>query len=79
VLAQAVQKVNPDARLGIGPPVTDGFYYDFDVHEAFTPEDLKALQKEMDRIIRQGQRSCAAWSPRKRPAKSSPPSPTSSS
>ncbi|WP_445997622.1 threonine--tRNA ligase [Okibacterium fritillariae] len=56
VLAQAVQKVNPDARLGIGPPVTDGFYYDFDVHEAFTPEDLKALQKEMDRIIRQGQR-----------------------
>lgn len=56
VLAQAVQKVNPDARLGIGPPVTDGFYYDFDVREAFTPEDLKALQKEMDRIIRQGQR-----------------------
>ncbi len=56
VLAQAVQKVNPDARLGIGPPVTDGFYYDFDVHEAFTPEDLKVLQKEMDRIIRQGQR-----------------------
>ncbi len=56
VLAQAVQKVNPDARLGIGPPVTDGFYYDFDVREAFTPEDLKVLQKEMDRIIRQGQR-----------------------
>ncbi|MET0844468.1 MAG: threonine--tRNA ligase, partial [Mycetocola sp.] len=56
VLAQAVQKVNPDARLGIGPPVTDGFYYDFDVREAFTPEDLKALSKEMDRIIRQGQR-----------------------
>ncbi|WP_334684575.1 threonine--tRNA ligase [Mycetocola sp. CAN_C7] len=56
VLAQAVQKVNPDARLGIGPPVTDGFYYDFDVREAFTPDDLKALSKEMDRIIRQGQR-----------------------
>ncbi|WP_416046380.1 threonine--tRNA ligase [Mycetocola zhujimingii] len=56
VLAQAVQKVNPDARLGIGPPVTDGFYYDFDVRESFTPEDLKALSKEMDRIIRQGQR-----------------------
>ncbi|GAB3617440.1 threonine--tRNA ligase [Okibacterium endophyticum] len=56
VLAQAVQKVNPDAKLGIGPPVTDGFYYDFDVAEAFTPEDLKTLQKEMDRIIRQGQR-----------------------
>ncbi|RLP72293.1 threonine--tRNA ligase [Mycetocola tolaasinivorans] len=56
VLAQAVQKVNPDAKLGIGPPVTDGFYYDFDVAESFTPEDLKALQKEMERIIKQGQR-----------------------
>jgi threonyl-tRNA synthetase len=56
VLAQAVQKVNPDAKLGIGPPVTDGFYYDFDVVEPFTPEDLKALDKEMARIIRSGQR-----------------------
>jgi threonyl-tRNA synthetase len=56
VLAQAVQRVNPDARLGIGPPITDGFYYDFQVAESFTPEDLKALSKEMDRIIRQGQR-----------------------
>ena len=45
VLAQAVQKVNPDAKLGIGPPVTDGFYYDFDVAEPFTPEDLKVLDK----------------------------------
>jgi threonyl-tRNA synthetase len=56
VLAQAVQSVNPAARLGIGPPVTDGFYYDFDVAEPFTPEDLKSLEKSMDRIIRQGQR-----------------------
>jgi threonyl-tRNA synthetase len=56
VLAQAVQSVNPDAKLGIGPPVTDGFYYDFDVNEPFTPEDLKALEKAMDRVIRQGQR-----------------------
>jgi threonyl-tRNA synthetase len=56
VLAQAVQKINPDARLGIGPPITDGFYYDFDVAEPFTPESLKALEKEMDRIIRSGQR-----------------------
>ena len=56
VLAQAVQKLNPDARLGIGPPITDGFYYDFDVAEPFTPEVLKALEKEMDRIIRSGQR-----------------------
>ena len=56
VLAQAVQKINPDARLGIGPPITDGFYYDFGVAEPFTPESLKALEKEMDRIIRSGQR-----------------------
>ncbi|WP_394552260.1 threonine--tRNA ligase [Agromyces sp. MMS24-JH15] len=56
VLAQAVQAINPEARLGIGPPVTDGFYYDFDVATPFTPEDLKALDKEMARIIRSGQR-----------------------
>jgi len=56
VLAQAVQSVNPDAKLGIGPPITDGFYYDFDVAEAFTPEDLKTLDKEMSRIVRAGQR-----------------------
>ncbi len=56
VLAQAVQSINSEAKLGIGPPVTDGFYYDFDVAEPFTPEDLKALDKEMSRIIRAGQR-----------------------
>ncbi|MCU1508014.1 MAG: threonine--tRNA ligase [Glaciihabitans sp.] len=56
VMAQAVQSINPDAKLGIGPPITDGFYYDFDVAEPFTPEDLKAIDKAMDRIIRQGQR-----------------------
>ena len=56
VLAQAVQSVNPEAKLGIGPPVTDGFYYDFDVATPFQPEDLKAIEKEMDRIIRSGQR-----------------------
>jgi threonyl-tRNA synthetase len=56
VLAQAVQTVNPEAKLGIGPPISDGFYYDFDVAEPFTPEDLKRLQKEMERIIRAGQR-----------------------
>ncbi|GAA2225466.1 threonine--tRNA ligase [Promicromonospora sukumoe] len=55
VLAQAVQQVNPDAKLGIGPPVTDGFYYDFDVETPFTPEDLKALDKTMGRIIKEGQ------------------------
>ena len=56
VMAQAVQSINPDAKLGIGPPITDGFYYDFDVAEPFTPEGLKAIEKAMDRIIRQGQR-----------------------
>jgi threonyl-tRNA synthetase len=55
VLAQAVQQVNPDAKLGIGPPVKDGFYYDFDVETPFTPEDLKALDKAMARIIKEGQ------------------------
>ncbi len=55
VLAQAVQQVNPDAKLGIGPPVRDGFYYDFDVETPFTPEDLKALDKVMARIIKDGQ------------------------
>ncbi|KQO83202.1 threonine--tRNA ligase [Frigoribacterium sp. Leaf263] len=56
VMAQAVQAINPAARLGIGPPVTDGFYYDFDVAEPFTPDDLKAIEKGMERIIKQGQR-----------------------
>src|SRR5690606_27362279 len=56
VLAQAVQRINPEAKLGIGPPIVDGFYYDFDVATPFTPEDLAAIQKEMDRIIRSGQR-----------------------
>jgi threonyl-tRNA synthetase len=56
VTAQAVQSINPEAKLGIGPPVADGFYYDFDVDQPFTPEDLKAIEKAMDRIIRSGQR-----------------------
>jgi threonyl-tRNA synthetase len=56
VTAQAVQTINPEAKLGIGPPISDGFYYDFDVAQPFTPEDLKAIEKAMDRIIRSGQR-----------------------
>ena len=56
VAAQAVQAINPEAKLGIGPPVTDGFYYDFDVAEPFTPDDLKAIEKGMERIVRAGQR-----------------------
>ncbi|MBC7640708.1 MAG: threonine--tRNA ligase [Rhodoferax sp.] len=55
VLAQAVQQAHPDARLGIGPPVRDGFYYDFDVATPFTPEDVKALEKAMQRIVNEGQ------------------------
>jgi threonyl-tRNA synthetase len=56
VTAQAVQSINPEAKLGIGPPIEDGFYYDFDVETPFTPEDLKAIEKAMERIVKQGQR-----------------------
>jgi threonyl-tRNA synthetase len=55
VLAQAVQDMFPNAKLGIGPPITDGFYYDFDVAEPFTPEDLEALEKRMRQILKEGQ------------------------
>jgi threonyl-tRNA synthetase len=55
VLAQAVQDIFPQAKLGIGPPITDGFYYDFDVAEPFTPEDLAALEKRMRQIVKDGQ------------------------
>ena len=56
VLAQAVQQIFPEAKLGIGPPIKDGFYYDFDVTRPFTPEDLKTLEKAMERIVKAGQR-----------------------
>ena len=56
VLAQAVQQINPDAKLGIGPPIKDGFYYDFDVAHPFTPADLTELEKRMGAIIKSGQR-----------------------
>ncbi len=55
VLAQAVQDLFPQAKLGIGPPIADGFYYDFDVPEPFTPEDLAALEKRMRQIVKDGQ------------------------
>ena len=55
VLAQAVQDLFPHAKLGIGPPITDGFYYDFEVAEPFTPEDLAALEKKMRQIVKDGQ------------------------
>jgi threonyl-tRNA synthetase len=56
VLAQAVQQQFPEAKLGIGPPVKDGFYYDFDVERPFTPEDLQALEKRMKQIVKSAQR-----------------------
>jgi threonyl-tRNA synthetase len=56
VLAQAVQDTFADAKLGIGPPVKDGFYYDFAVETPFTPEDLKVLEKRMQEIVKSGQR-----------------------
>ncbi|MFY9678518.1 threonine--tRNA ligase [Glutamicibacter protophormiae] len=55
VMAQAVQQLRPDAKLGIGPYITDGFYFDFDVDEPFTPEDLKQLEKMMLKIVNQNQ------------------------
>jgi len=55
VMAQAVQELFPDAKLGIGPPVENGFYYDFDVAQPFGPDDLKAIEARMRQIVRQGQ------------------------
>jgi threonyl-tRNA synthetase len=55
VMAQAVQELFPEAKLGIGPPIENGFYYDFDVKEPFGPEDLKAIEQQMRKIVKQGQ------------------------
>ncbi|WP_035795874.1 threonine--tRNA ligase [Kitasatospora mediocidica] len=56
VMAQAVQELFPEAKLGIGPPIKDGFYYDFDVEKPFNPDDLKAVEKKMQEIIKRGQK-----------------------
>ena len=56
IAAQAVQSRHPDAKLGIGPPITDGFYYDFDIADPFTPEDLRELERVMTKIIKERQR-----------------------
>ncbi|MEU2984350.1 MULTISPECIES: threonine--tRNA ligase [Micromonospora] len=56
VLAQAVQDVFPDAKLGIGPPIENGFYYDFGVDKPFQPDDLTKLEKRMQEIVKSGQR-----------------------
>ena len=79
VLAQAVQQLHPEAKLGIGPPITDGFYYDFDVAQPFTPDDLTTLESAMKKIIKSGP---AVLPPslrlaRRRPARSWPTSRTS--
>lgn len=55
VIAQAVQDLYPGTKLGIGPYITDGFYYDFQVDTPFTPEDLKAIEKKAQRIVKEGQ------------------------
>jgi threonyl-tRNA synthetase len=56
VMAQAVQQVFAQTRLGIGPPITDGFYYDFDPQVPFTPDDLEKVESAMRKIVKEGQR-----------------------
>jgi len=56
VLAQAVQDLFPEAKLGIGPPITNGFYYDFDVPRPFTPDDLEKIEARMRKIVKERQR-----------------------
>ena len=56
VMAQAVQQLFPEAKLGIGPPIENGFYYDFDVETPFVPEDLAKIETAMRKIIKEGQR-----------------------
>ncbi len=56
VLAQAVKALWPDVKLGIGPPIENGFYYDFDKKEPFTPEDLSKIEEKMHQVIRQDQK-----------------------
>ena len=54
VMAQAVKRLYPNAKLAIGPAIDDGFYYDFDVEKPFTPEDLQAIENEMKKIVKEG-------------------------
>ena len=56
VMAQAVQQLFPQTRLGIGPPIRDGFYYDFEPERPFTPEDLEKIESAMRKIVKDGQR-----------------------
>ena len=65
-MAQAVQDLFPDAKLGIGPPIENGFYYDFDVETPFVPEDLDKIETRMRKIIKEGQRFSAPRGHRRR-------------
>jgi len=56
VMAQAVQQIYSETKLGIGPPITDGFYYDFDPQDPFTPESLEKIESAMRKIVKEGQR-----------------------
>ena len=79
-MAQAVQQLWPDAKLGIGPPIENGFYYDFDVETPFVPEDLEKIETAMRKIIKEGQRfSRRAGQRRRGAATSCRTSPTRSS
>ncbi len=79
VLAQAVQQAFPEAKLGIGPPIENGFYYDFQVDRAFTPEDLKRSSRGCATSSSRASGSSAARSPTPTPARSWRPSRSSSS
>ncbi len=78
-MAQAVQQLFPDAKLGIGPPIENGFYYDFDVETPFVPEDLTRIETAMRKIIKEGQRFSRRVTTMTTHASNSPTSPTSSS
>ena len=64
VMAAAVKKLFPNAKLAIGPAIENGFYYDFDMDESFTPEDLEKIEKEMKRIIKKNEREVRFTLPR---------------
>ena len=51
LMAQAVKRLYPDAKFGVGPVIEDGFYYDMDIEHSLTPEDLPLIEKEMKKII----------------------------
>ena len=78
-MAQAVQEMFPGVNLGIGPFITDGFYYDFGAIDAVTPEMLREIEKRMKRIVKEGQRFVRRDITEDRGVRSWPTSPTSSS